>query len=193
MIDNCTEVFKQFQPMVEGFAWKAHRKYHLELDDAKGMAYEIFCITFQKYDPEQASFSTYLYGSLEHRLRNYALNYKQKSCRKEFSFIDDIDEVQIADIRYGVFSDTMDRLEESLELPSDAQDIIDFIIGREWEIPGYHPKNYAPRFSFTKKWFETNGWNPIRIKRAWEEARRWWHDGVLPGYTLKHLLYRQEA
>jgi len=177
MLDS-TATFKQFEPMVEGAAWKAHKQYGLEHDDAKGMAYEIFCTTLRRHDPERASFSTYLYGSLDRRLKNYAMRYLQKHNRKQLPRIDNIDDMQITDYRYSLFSTTMDKLEESLGLSDDAQEIIDFIISREWEIPGCG-MNRVPRISYTVTWFRAHGWKVERVKKAWQEIKAWWQTGEI--------------
>ena len=186
---NSTEAFKQYQPLIEGFAWKATKRYrYLEHDDIRQQAYLIFCETIERYDENRkVKFITFLY----HRLRtlNDYCRYSNNRVMRVL-FLYDIDLYQksdkidienyeiedyIEDSSYELFEAAMNRLEESLELSEDAQDIIDYLISREWETPGI---NRVPRLYSIKKYYRYwKGWMPKRTEQAWEEIKDWWKSG----------------
>lgn len=191
---NATKAFKQFQPMIEGAAWKAHRHYHIDVEELRGQAYLVFCEAIERYDPNKASFSTHLFSRLR-TVKDYASQERRK-CQKETSFqakekredndvnvgLDYIGNGGtfglcagtdlIPEVRYEQVEEAMDRLETALDLSEDAQDILDFLIGREWETPGI---NRVPRLYTVKKYYRYwKGWMPQRTEKAWEEIRNWW-------------------
>jgi hypothetical protein len=173
---NSTEAFKQYQPLIEGFAWKATKRYrYLEHNDIRQQAYLIFCEAIERYDENRkVKFITFLF----HRLRtlNDYCDFNRKILfNDDIEFNDDGEDESLADPSYELFEAAMDRLEESLELSEDAQDIIDYLISREWETPGI---NRVPRLHSIKKYYRYwKGWMPKRTEQAWEEIKDWWKSG----------------
>jgi hypothetical protein len=214
---NSTEAFKQYQPLIESFTWKATKRYrYLEHDDIKQRAYLIFCEAIERYDENRkVKFITFLYHRLR-TLNDYCLystykevnpihknqiypdgikgklkdkngkiikgqmgNWRRQAIQlyKTDFWIDsyDYNRKDIEDVTYEQFEAAMDRLEESLDLSEDAQDIIDYLISREWETPGI---NRVPRLYSIKKYYRYwKGWMPKRTEQAWEEIKDWWKSG----------------
>jgi DNA-directed RNA polymerase specialized sigma subunit len=171
---NSTEAFKQYQPLIESFTWKATKRYrYLEHDDIKQQAYLIFCEAIERYDPSRnAQFITFLY----HRLRTLNDYCKfNRTVDSQIQLFDSDQEENVIDVTFEQFEAAMGRLEESLELSEDAQDIIDYLISREWETPGI---NRVPRLYSIKKYYRYwKGWMPKRTEQAWEEIKDWWKSG----------------
>ena len=186
---NSTEAFKQYQPLIESFTWKATKRYrYLEHEDIKQQAYLIFCEAIERYDEKRnVKFITFLFHRLR-TLNDYCLqksyqninplfknkafpkgikntpdkngikiltseNWKYKALLYVNTFIIenyDYNKEEITDISYELFEAAMDRLESSLELSKDAQEILDYLISREWETPGI---NRVPRLHSVKQYF----------------------------------------
>ena len=101
------------------------------------------------------------------------LKINSKRCGEEL-FID-YDKQEIEDARFEQFEAAMDRLESCLDLSDDAQELIDFLISREWEIPGI---GRVPHLSSAKKYCRYwKGWAHKRTEAAWNEAKDWWQSG----------------
>lgn len=174
---NSTKIFKQYQPLIEGFTWKATKRYrYLEHDDIKQQAYLIFCEAIERYDETRnVKFITFLF----HRLRTLN-DYCQFNNRIKISEIyinphDDEEKIKLVDVSYEQFEAAMDRLESSLELSEDAQEILEYLISREWETPGI---NRVPRLHSVKQYFRYwKDWMPKRTEAAWDEIKSWWQSG----------------
>lgn len=161
--------FTQFRPMVEKFAWKAAREYRIEIEEVRGQAYLIFSETMIKYDPRKGSLSTYLHHNLR-QLGNHCLRCTRRSVVEKAQSSDYFDGHSA--LRYSSAKESLDRLEDALDLSGDAQAVLDFVISRDWEVPG---TNLVPRFSAIRRWFEwSEGWKYRRTKLAWDEIRAWW-------------------
>ena len=171
---NSTEAFKQYQPLIEGFAWKATKRYrYLEHDDIRQQAYLIFCETIERYDENRkVKFITFLY----HRLRTLNDYCKfNRTVDSQIQFFDSDQEEELIDVTFEQFEAAMGRIEESLELSEDAQDIIDYLISREWETPGI---NRVPRLYSIKKYYRYwKGWMPQKTEQAFNEIKAWWQSG----------------
>jgi DNA-directed RNA polymerase specialized sigma24 family protein len=164
---EATELFDQFRPMVEGFVWKAYKHHRfLEKEELQSEAYLIFCETVKTYDPQKASFSTYLYRGLKDRLGNYCrIQYK----RNHYILPKDTDTNVFAK-----FIQTMESIDDKAVLSDDARTILDFIISRKWELPGEYTKK--PSFhSITKWYYYMYNWDKKRIASAWNEIGQWWN------------------
>lgn len=197
------EYFNTYRAMIEQSAWKNARRFAMDVEDVRAQAYFVFCDAFERFDASLgAKFGTFLFLRLR-TVVDYCVTETQKT--KAMEFIEDFVHPEwhdatehhqqitgfaqrktalkrvvacdeLIDTRYDDFEMAIDRLESALLLSSDSQDIIDFIIGREWEIPGCG-YNRLPRFSFTSKWFRNNyGWSTNRCKNAWDEIKSWWRD-----------------
>jgi hypothetical protein len=57
-------------------------------------------------------------------------------------------------------------------LSEPAKIIFDYIIKREWEIPGKAPRK--PSYSLVERNFSILGWKKVMIKSAWDELKIWW-------------------
>ena len=173
-----TAAFKQFRPMIEGAAWTAHKKYKMDIEELRSQAYFVFCEAIERYDPNKASFSTHLFS----RLRTVKDFAKWECKENNTEAIHSIDEETylekdmpyLIDKRVERFEEAINRLETALDLSDDAQEILNFILGREWETPGI---NRVPRLHSIKKYYKYwKGWSHKRVVNAWEEIRIWWHN-----------------
>lgn len=165
MID-AKEMFNKYQPLVEKFVWNNARRFQVDPDDVRGEAYILFCIAAQRYDAQYgASFGTYLY----HRLHHLSCICKDMRFNREIEFV----QTNAPDKLRALFDQSMERLESALELSSDAQQVLDFILSWEWDVPGGRKR--LPRLSLVANQFrhEAN-WSVPRTQKAWEEIKTWW-------------------
>lgn len=199
------ELFNQFRPMVEGFVWKAYKHHRfLEKEELQSEAYLIFCETVKTYDPQKASFSTYLYRGLKDRLGNYCrIQYKRqhilidtgwesdgkinnngKSCSMAMRVYDkDCYCYNKRPVLYGIdwpeksfnkFIETMEVIDSKTVLSNDAKTILDYIISRKWEIPGVYTKK--PSYHSILNWYHyMYKWPKSRVENAWNELGTWWN------------------
>jgi len=181
---NSTEAFKQYQPLIEGFTWRAVKRHnYLEYDDIKQQAYLIFCEAIERFDESRkVKFITFLFHRLR-TLNDYCIfeNKKKNGINKlphvynNNEGYEENNEMDIIDTSYEQFEIAMERLESALELSKDAQEILNYLIGREWETPGI---NRIPRLHSVKKYFYyTKNWMPKRTETAWDEIKSWWRSG----------------
>jgi DNA-directed RNA polymerase specialized sigma24 family protein len=69
------QTFFEHYDLINERAWYFSKKYHLEYDDIQAQCFLIFVETYKKYDSTKSKFSTFLYNSVNIKLKNY--------CRKE--------------------------------------------------------------------------------------------------------------
>jgi hypothetical protein len=181
------EALKQYRPMIEKVVWTNVRRFKIEPDEVRSEAFLVFCKCLQTFDETKASFSTYLYGNLEHLVMNKCsrmwktrardIEWASKKrfnseCEEHEDFLD------LFPSRYDVFSDSIMVLETASILSEDARTILNFIISREWEVPG-ETKRERAYFNFTARWFRYYyDWMPGRTHKAWKEIREWWRENA---------------
>ena len=188
--------------MIEKAVWSAKGRNSFEREDLRAQAFLLFCEAFRSYDDTRASFSTHLHNALL-QLRNYQSATRRKYCEsiesardpkiKHFSIMaedfgfdtrskdwqhqhafNEDQETEIRDFNYELFCETIERVESYITLSDDAQDIIRFLLKREWEVPGTIP-NLHPSFHSVKKLYRNEkNWMPSRTKEAWQEIKNWW-------------------
>jgi len=160
-----TKQFEQVKPLINGIAYRYAKKYRLDKDEVKSQAYEEFCKVIDQYDPNKGELTTFVHSKLL-ILTHYCKREKENPFFAS-------GEMLIEDTNQKYFDDEMEKLETGLELSEDAQEVLSFIIGREWETPGI--SKCLPRLSYTIKWMQYNfDWKFDRTKRAWEEIKVWW-------------------
>lgn len=176
-------LFQQFRPMIEGAAWTAAKRYQIEVTELRSQAYLIFCEAVERFDSsraykgkEEKLFESFLFNRLR-TINDFAKDFKKKT--DYIPFINEQNdykiEICLKDTRIEDFEIAMDKLESGLALSEDAQEIIDFIISRQWETPGF---NRVPRLHSVQRYYRYwKGWMPQRTARAWEEIRTWWKSG----------------
>lgn len=191
--------FNQYRKMIENAAWKASRIFRMDVEDLRAQAYLIFCEAIERYDPGKASFSTHLFNRLR-TINDYCVMQKrrltdafydntnyhvsstrtgsdyryhlelanEKINRRQIAFFDDC-----IDYNYQIFQEAVERLESKSDLSKDAQDILSFILGREWEDVESKVKR-VPRFSMVSQIYRRKNWPISRTKKAWSEIKTWW-------------------
>lgn len=172
-----TKYFAQYKPMLDQAARAASRKYRIPFEETQANAYLLFCEAIERYDETKASFSTFLTWRLQHLnavcVKERGLKYdgeRQVAARRRVVEFDD----RIHSHYVHYFEDELDKLESALELSQDAQDVLEFILGREWDIPSV--SRWKPKLASTARWFEFDrGWTFGRCKAAWHEIRTWWN------------------
>lgn len=166
------ELFHRYEPMLNHAAWVAKYKFKwMEFDELQAQAYLIFMEALEKWDPDKASFSTFLYSRLRtindycvYLMRRYCVNYEKTP--------------QVHADAYDVFETVLEEMEVAVELSDDARDVLAFILQRDWEVPGTRLK---PSFHVvTKIYRKERGWMPKRFKDAWDELDAWWDVKLRP-------------
>jgi len=166
-MEATNELYHDFRGMLEKAVWKKSKQYRLlERDEILSEAYCYFCEIARNYDPTRALFSTYLYRGLEMRLNQYCKKEQQKKYKTMSDKYDRNEEVS-----FKRFVQTIELADSILSLSDDARELLDFILGREWEIPGwgYAKISYHSVFRHYK-----NDWEQSRINDAWTELGQWW-------------------
>jgi len=184
MLDS-NAMFKQYRRMIEGAAWKATKHYHIDIEETRSQVYLIFCEALERFDEtKNCQFGTFLFNRLrtifdycsqERKNIHISLSPKDnKYNENDFDTKANINIYAIEARQYQEFTQALDRLETGLDLSEDAQEILDFIISRVWEVPGA-TKKLLPRFHPTMLYYtKSEGWKLARVKAAWEEIKTWW-------------------
>ena len=175
--------FNQFRPMIEKAVWIYSKKYKLDYDDIIGEGFLIFTKALKKFDSNRASFSTYLYHELR-RLNDYCKNeHRFRYCeiirRKDMSkrsypknvFIyrknDGVKQID----NYDIFKRILHRLDYEKELSKDSQEILNYILSRDWENVEI---NWKPRLRYIMGLYKNKGWSKNRVDKSWNEIKEWW-------------------
>lgn len=195
------DLFNQFRPMIEKAAWHNVKKYKcLELEDIRSQAYLVFVEALQTYDPSKASFSTYLYNRLK-TVNDYSKEvFRTNITEMPLQFISDnkgdnsnfnnrntkniyennrtgnkVPECNIIDNKYELSLECIEKLETALtDLSDDAQEVLDFIISREWETPGLRWCRLPTIYTITRYFKFWKGWKQSKTKKAFTEIMVWW-------------------
>lgn len=134
--------------------------------------YLIFVEALQRFDSTRAQFSTFLY----HRLRllnDYCSNQNKKKSLDISSSEMILDEFWFCD--FDIFASTMDRIDAISKLSVDSQKVLQYILHRDWETPGFRPNR--PFYNHTYEAFSRlYDWTPARVKNSWEELKCFWDD-----------------
>lgn len=165
-----TNLFRKVELMLNKKAWDYARTYHLDFEECQSQAYLIFCEALEKYDPsKEVRFSTFLHSNLWH-LNDLAHKETQQSFTVNFDKFEGT-----FDRDYQSFSEVVDRLEAKVGLLDDAQELLSFILSREWEVPGMVP--CRPYLSSTSERFKKEkNWSFQRTWEAWQEVKTWWRE-----------------
>jgi hypothetical protein len=182
----------EYHNMLYKRAHEVSAKYKVEFSEVLSDAYEIFCKAVNTYDDSIASFSTHLCCRLDATMNKSRTRRKiMKSEVPPVNFAGESDSIYpqynevgtdliMDDQHYEIYK-CIDRLESALELSDDAQQIIEFLLSREWETPGIN--NRVPRFSATRQWVRRElKWPNKRIIGAWNEIGKWMH-GINHAYA----------
>lgn len=160
--------FNQYRKMIEKAAWKASRIFRMDVEDLRSQAYLIFCEAIERYDPTKASFSTHLFNRLK-TINDYCIIQLRRDKHAE---LPDGSAIVWWD-NFFAFQEAVERLESKSDLSKDAQDILSFILGREWEDVESKVKR-VPRFSTVNQIYRNKNWPISRTKKAWSEIKTWW-------------------
>lgn len=175
----------QFEKYVDLIRKRAHEyseKYNIDYSEMESQGFLIYCECLEKYDPEKAKFTTYLYVQLN-RLNDFAKTYKrQKGLYLQDYFnpdsnqdIEDYEERMIS--RNYDSPKILDFLKEAKqELSEDAFKLIVWIIKREWE----EKNRRTPTISMATKHFNRSR---QKIEEIWEECRNFWLNQGLAFYA----------
>lgn len=175
----------QFEKYVDLIRKRAHEyseKYNIDYSEMESQGFLIYCECLEKYDPEKAKFTTYLYIQLN-RLNDFAKTYKRQEgfylqdyFNPDYSQdIEDYEERMIS--RNYDLPKIMDFLKEAKqELSEDAFKLIVWIIKREWE----EKNRRTPTISMATKHFNRSR---QKIEEIWEECRNFWLNQGLAFYA----------
>lgn len=159
------EYFIKYRKMIEQSVWKASRSFKaMEFDELRAQAYFIFCEALESYDSNKASFSTHLHNRL-HTVNDFCI-YLNRRHHKDITIFED-------DKYQNDFRECLSRIEEKMYLTKDAQFILEYILGREWENVEATRK-CIPRYTTIKILLRKKNWDILRIKTAWAEIINWW-------------------
>ena len=185
--------FNQFRPMIEKAVWIYSKKYKLDYDDVIGQGFLIFTKALKKFDPNRASFSSYLYHELR-RLNDYCKNeYRFRYCeiirRKDIGkrsypkniFIHRKEDDRKQIDNYDIFKRILNRLDYEKELSKDSQEILNYILSRDWENVEI---NWKPRLRYIMSLYKNKGWSKNRIDKCWNEIKEWWHSENKDQFTV---------
>ena len=162
------QYFNQYRKMVENAAWKASRIFRLDVEDLRAQSYLIFCEAIERYDPTKASFSTHLYNRLR-TINDYCICQIRRDRHPELPSESAI----VWWDNFFNFEQAIERLESKSNLSKDAQEILTFILDREWEDVESKVKR-VPRFSMVNQIYRNKNWPSSRTKKAWSEIKTWW-------------------
>lgn len=177
----------QFEKYVDLIRKRAHEyseKYNIDYSEMESQGFLIYCECLEKYDPEKAKFTTYLYIQLN-RLNDFARTYN----RQRGDLIQDYYKNQIQDQEENSNAEeeiisrnydlpkVLDFLKEAeQELSEDAFKLIVWIIKREWE----EKNRRTPTISMATKHFNRSR---QKIEEIWEECRNFWLNQGLAFYA----------
>ena len=163
------QLLPKYDRMIKKAAWATARRYDLDFDDLLQEGYLIFLGAVDRYEPTQASFSTYLHNSLR------ALSaLRQPFVRRERQYrfhtvsspaLDTL--VEDTTIR---LLDELAILESVEDLPPDALGVLEWLLDRE---AGFTIHKAALRRAITH-FGSTYHWACERTTTAWDTLSAWW-------------------
>ena len=169
--------FEQYQKLIQGVARKVSASYGVEYDEMEAQGYLIYCECVRGYDMTKASFSTYLYICLSHRLAEYAEKLKSHDDLGLCDLANDDDEWLEDKSMALAVTDNAVTLKDLLDLAkpilsADAYSIFKWILGRSWERKGRR----TPTMHTAA---QALGWGRGRAQRGWDECKAFWNaEGV---------------
>ena len=177
----------QFEKYVDLIRKRAHEyseKYNIDYSEMESQGFLIYCNCLEKYDPDKAKFTTYLYIQLN-RLNDFARTYN----RQRGDLIQDYyknqtqDQEENSNAEEEIISRNYDSpkildflKEAEQELSEDAFKLIVWIIKREWE----DKNKRTPTISMAVKHFNRSR---QKIEEIWEECRNFWLNQGLAFYA----------
>lgn len=161
-----TKLFEQYESMINFFAWRATKLYHLEFEEVQAQCYLLFCEAMNRFDRTKGSPSTFFYISMK-PIYGWAWNEKKKYLHYSFETFE-------PSYDFDAFSKVVDLMEFKRLLSSDAKELLDFLLEGEWDVPEFHVR---PSFRMTKNWMMAyEDWTLKRTKEAFAEVKKWWHE-----------------
>lgn len=176
----------QFEKYVDLIRKRAHEyseKYNIDYSEMESQGFLIYCECLEKFNPDKAKFTTYLYIQLN-RLRDFARIYnRQQGYLIQDYFQPQIEDEENANLEYEIVSINynLPELNEFLseakqELSEDAFKLIIWIVKREWE----EKNKRTPTISMAVKYFSRSR---QKIEEIWEECRNFWLNQGLAFYA----------
>jgi hypothetical protein len=173
----------QFEKYVDLIRKRAHEyseKYNIDYSEMESQGFLIYCECLEKYDPDKAKFTTYLYIQLN-RLNDFAKTYKrQKGLYLQDYFnpeheVEDYEERMISkDYNSPQIIDFL--TEAKKELSEEAFKLIVWIVKREWE----GKNRRIPTISMAMKYFNKTR---QKIQELWNECGNFWLNQGLEFYA----------
>lgn len=144
-----------------------------DMEDLISEANLIFLTIASRYDESKnVKLSSYLYKSVYYGIFNYCNNKgeftKSNKYKKHEIGIDPL----ILD--FVVFNRVVDKINFEM-LSMDAQNILNYILSREWEDLENKKIKKPSKLSISKRYNSKYGWTYSRINKAWNEIQSWWN------------------
>jgi hypothetical protein len=204
-------VWNRYSRMVRSAAWRSARRYDLDFKELEAQAIFVFFEALRRFDAERATFSTFLMHRLR-TLEDFAEREAKRDHHTEipldweyegtegmaeipqsfgvFESLDDRvqqrDKDKFLDRMYPTAEKVFQRIERERQLTrlsEDAQEVLIYLCGHEWETPGVSIKT-RPTFLGISQWYQQRwGWTPRRIREAWAELEQWWAEGARECYA----------
>lgn len=144
-----------------------------EMDELISEANLIFTNVISKYDDSKnTKLSSFLYKSVYYGIFDYCLNKgsfikKNKYKNNEINF-----DPLIFD--YVIFNRVFEKINFEM-LSMDSQNILNYILSREWEDIENEKIKKPSKHSISKRYNLKYGWTYSRIHKAWNEIQSWWN------------------
>lgn len=173
-------LFEKYVDLIRKRAHEYSKKHNIDYSEMESQGFLIYCECLEKYDPDKAKFTTYLYIQLN-RLNDFAKTYKrQKGLYLQDYFnpeheVEDYEERMISkDYDLPKLKDFLNEAKE--ELSSDAFNLLLWILKREWQ----EKNRKIPTITMAVKYFNTTR---QKIQEVWEECRNFWLNQGLVFYA----------
>lgn len=174
----------QFEKYVNLIRKRAHEFsdfYNIDYYEMESQGFLIYCECLEKYSPDKAKFTTYLYIQLG-RLNDYAKTYKRQKGELIQDYYknqyeeDSYSESEIISRNYDSpkISDFLQEARE--ELSEDSFKLLVWIIKREWE----GKNRRTPTISMATKYFNKTR---QKVEEMWEECKNFWLTKGLAFYS----------
>lgn len=168
------KMYEQFKLMIMERGHHFSRILPHERDDIQAQANLIFVETYERWDPDRASFSTYLYTRLTLLLNEYIKN-ECNILNNEDEPINDDEQVS----GYLIDPERAEILKEELSgLGPDTKKILDLIFNHSDRILKIHPRHkdgsvWGMKITryLIKKYLKGLGWKGPKIERSFLEIK----------------------
>lgn len=172
--------FDDYVAMVRDFAHFYTKCYGMDYADVEAQGFLIYCISLRDFNG-LASFSTFLYGNLKGRLRDYCKQQQRHDKDKDSLDTSLTNETcttfveALADKRTSFTKEELLSYAKCLLTP-DAYKVLCWVLDRQWEVDdSTESKIHAPLQSF---FCDIKKWRLNRVYSAWLEIKDFWYSGL---------------